>query len=58
MQRVGGGGEILPFGFGREPRAGPAGERVGFVIADVGDRRGPIDFAASAKRELGASSRQ
>ena len=29
--RVGGGGEILPFGFGREPRAGPAGESVGFV---------------------------
>src|SRR5207248_11547895 len=51
--RIGGTGEALPLGFGRQPRPGPAGEGVGLEIADVGDGRGPVDCAAAAEREFG-----
>src|SRR5438270_3515213 len=47
-------GEIFPFGFGGEARAGPAGESVGFEIADVCDGRCEVDLAPPCKRELGA----
>src|SRR6185503_6840430 len=53
-QRIGGGAEVLPFGFGREACAGPAGERVRFKIADVRDGSRPVDLAASTERELRA----
>ena len=49
---IGGRGEILPLGLGRQACARPAGKGVGLEIADVRDRSGPVDLAPSAKREL------
>ena len=51
-QRVGGNGEILPFGFGWQTCACPAREGVRLKIADVRDGRRPVDFAATAEGEL------
>ena len=42
----------LPFEFRRQPVAGPAGEGVGLVIADMGDRRGGIDRAEAHQAHL------
>src|SRR6185295_6375114 len=53
-QRIGRGREILPLGLGRKPGSGPAGEGVGLIMVDVGDRRRPVDLAASGEGELGA----
>src|SRR5437868_2076776 len=51
---VGRASEILPLGFGRKPRSGPAGEGVGLVIADVSDRSRPVDLAPPAERKFAA----
>src|SRR6185503_201675 len=51
-QRIGGGAEVLPFGFGREACAGPAGVGVGFEITDVSNRSRPIDLAPAPEREF------
>ena len=55
---VGGDSEVLPFGLRRQPRSGPARKGVGFVIADVRDRRGPSISRRPRKRESVPSSRQ
>src|SRR5947209_7341480 len=51
--RVRGGGEILPFGFGRQSRPRPACEGIRFEIADVRDWCRPVDLAPAAEGELG-----
>ena len=43
----------LPFGLGRQPRTGPAGKGIGFVKADMSDRRRRIDGAAARQGEAG-----
>src|ERR1700741_5573195 len=44
----------LPFSFGREPRPGPAGEGVGLIMADVGNRRGGVEVPSSGGGKLGS----
>src|SRR5579863_7279389 len=45
------GGRDFPLGLGRQPLAGPAGEGVGLVEADVRDRLGGIDPALAGQGE-------
>src|SRR5207237_9018168 len=52
--RVGRGGEIFPFAFGRQARVDPAGESIGLEVTDVGDGRRPVDLAPSSEGEFGA----
>src|SRR5262249_60850290 len=42
----------LPFGFGRQVLAGPSGQGVGLVVADMNDRRVRFDRLQSRRREL------
>ena len=42
----------LPFELGGQPVAGPAGEGVGLVIADMGDGRGRVDRAEAEQAHL------
>src|SRR5215210_4899932 len=46
--RVGGGGEVLPFGCGWKPGACPARERIRFIEAHVRDGCRLVDLAAAA----------
>src|SRR5580704_2253088 len=39
----------LPLGFGRQARSGPAGEGIGFEVADMTHRLGRIDGAGPAE---------
>jgi hypothetical protein len=49
--RIVGRGGGFPFGLGREAGAGPAGEGVGLVIADVADRLGGLDRMETVEAE-------
>ena len=45
-------GDRLPFGLGRQPHAGPVGERIGFVVAHVADGLVGVDRPQTRQREL------
>src|SRR4029453_16516909 len=51
--RGGRAGEILPFGFGRQPRPGPAREGVSLIKRNVRNRRSAVDFASAPQGEHG-----
>ena len=47
---VGDGG--FPFEFTRQAGAGPAGERIRFIMADVANRRIEVEWFKAAEREF------